>query len=140
VRQAVLDLKVRRVQHGVRAVEDEATLRLLAEREICCDVALTSNTFLTVYRDLSAHPLRRLLAAGVPVTLSTDDPPFFDTDLVTEYRRARDEMGFTPAELWQLNLNGLRYGLADVALRRRLLLEFEGAGRALGLGGAAAGD
>jgi aminodeoxyfutalosine deaminase len=140
VRQAVLDLKVRRVQHGVRAVEDEATLRLLAEREICCDVALTSNTFLTAYRDLSEHPLRRLLAAGVPVTLSTDDPPFFDTDLVTEYRRARDEMGFTPAELWQLNLNGLRYGLADVALRRRLLLEFEGAGRALGLGGAAAGD
>jgi aminodeoxyfutalosine deaminase len=133
VRQAVLDLKVRRVQHGIRAVEDEATLRLLAEREICCDVALTSNTFLTVYRDLAAHPLRRLVAAGVPVTLSTDDPPFFGTDLVSEYRRARDEMGFSEAELWQLNLNGLRHGLADVGLRRRLLREFEAAGRSLGL-------
>jgi aminodeoxyfutalosine deaminase len=136
VREAVLDLKVRRVQHGVRAVEDPATVRLLAEREVCCDVALTSNTFLTVYRELSAHPLRQLLAAGVPVTLSTDDPPFFGTDLVAEYRRARDEMGFTPAELWQLNLNGLRYGLADVGLRRRLMREFEEAGRALGLAAA----
>jgi adenosine deaminase len=114
-------------------VEDEDTLRLLAEREVCCDVALTSNTFLTVYRALSTHPLRRMMAAGVPVTLSTDDPPFFGTDLVAEYRRARDEMGFTPAELWQINLNGLRYGLADVALRRRLRREFEAAGRALGL-------
>jgi adenosine deaminase len=133
VRQAVLDLKVRRVQHGVRAVEDEATVRLLAERDICCDVALTSNTFLTVYRDLSAHPLRQLMAAGVPVTLSTDDPPFFGTDLVAEYRRAREEMGLSLAELWEIDLNGLRYGLADVALRRSLLREFEDAGRALGL-------
>ena len=48
-------------------------------------MALTSNTLLTVYRDLSAHPLPRMLAAGVPVTLSTDDPPFFGTDLVREY-------------------------------------------------------
>jgi len=133
VRQAVLDLKVRRVQHGVRAVEDEATLRLLAERDVCCDVALTSNTFLTVYRALSAHPLRRMLAAGVPVTISTDDPPFFGTDLVSEYRRAHDEMGFSMEELWQLNLNGLRYGLADVGLRRRLRREFDAAGRGLGL-------
>jgi aminodeoxyfutalosine deaminase len=133
VRQAVLDLKVRRVQHGVRAVEDAAVVKMLAEREVCCDVALTSNTFLTVYRELSAHPLRQLLAAGVPVTLSTDDPPFFGTDLVTEYRRARDEMGLSVAELWQLNLNGLRHGLADVALRRRLLREFESAGQRLGL-------
>jgi adenosine deaminase len=133
VREAVLALKVRRVQHGVRAVEDEATLRLLAEREVCCDVALTSNTFLTVYRELAVHPLRRLIAAGVPVTLSTDDPPFFGTDLLAEYRRARDEMGFSAAELWQLNLNGLRYGLADVGLRRRLLREFEAAGASLGL-------
>jgi adenosine deaminase len=128
-----LDLKVRRVQHGVRAVEDAAVVKMLAEREVCCDVALTSNTFLTVYRELSAHPLRQLLAAGVPVTLSTDDPPFFGTDLVTEYRRARDEMGLSVAELWQLNLNGLRHGLADVALRRRLLREFESAGQRLGL-------
>jgi aminodeoxyfutalosine deaminase len=139
VREAVLDLKVRRVQHGVRAVEDEATLRLLAEREVCCDVALTSNTYLTVYRELAVHPLRRLIAAGVPVTLSTDDPPFFGTDLLAEYRRARDEMGFTAAELWQLNLNGLRYGLADVGLRRRLLREFAAAGDALGLAGGPGG-
>jgi aminodeoxyfutalosine deaminase len=133
VRQAVLELGARRIQHGVRAVEDEATLRLLAERGICCDVALTSNTLLTVYRELRVHPLPRLLAAGVPVTLSTDDPPFFGTDLVGEYELAHTQMKLPLATLWQMNLNGLRYGLADTAVRRKLMLEFERAGRELGL-------
>jgi aminodeoxyfutalosine deaminase len=133
VRQAVVSLQARRIQHGVRAVEDDAVLRLLAEREICCDVALTSNACLTPFTDLATHPIRRMIEAGVPVTLSTDDPPFFGTDLVNEYRRAREEAGLSLAELWRINLNGLRFGLADVGLRRRLMLEFEAEGRALGL-------
>jgi aminodeoxyfutalosine deaminase len=133
VRQAVVDLKVRRVQHGVRAVEDESVLRLLAEREICCDVALTSNLCLKVVPSLEAHPLPRMLAAGVPVTLSTDDPPFFGTTLAREYERAHTVLGLAPAALWQMNLNGLRYGLADPGLRRRLLRELSEAGQNLGL-------
>jgi adenosine deaminase len=133
VREAVLDLGVRRVQHGVRAVEDEGVLALLAERGVCCDVALTSNVCLKVVPDLARHPLPRLLAAGVPVTLSTDDPPFFGTSLVREYELAHREVGLSPAQLFELNLNGLRYGLAETGLRRRLLLEFVDAGRRLGL-------
>ncbi|MGA2547100.1 MAG: adenosine deaminase [Rectinemataceae bacterium] len=134
VREAVVDLKARRIQHGVRAVEDDSVLRLLAEREICCDVALTSNACLTPFIDMKTHPIRRLIEAGVPVTLSTDDPPFFGTDLVREYRRAHEEVGISLDQLWQINLNGLRFGLADVGLRRRLMKEFNAAGRSLGLG------
>jgi adenosine deaminase len=133
VRQAVLELKARRVQHGVRAVEDDSVLRLLVEREVCCDVALTSNAFLTPFRDPARHPIHRLMAAGVPVTLSTDDPPFFGTDLVREYGIAHAQAGLTPAQLWQLNLNGLRHGLAEPGLRRRLLKEFEAFGAASGM-------
>ncbi len=125
VRQAVTELRARRVQHGVRAVEDPSVIALLAERQVCCDMALTSNECLKVVPSVSAHPLRRFLKAGVPVTLSTDDPPFFGTDLVREWTRAREEVGVSMAELWQMNLNGLRYGLADTVLRRRLLKEFQ---------------
>ncbi len=132
VRQAVEELRVTRVQHGVRAVEDASVLALLAARQVCCDVALSSNEALHVTRDVASHPLPALLRAGVPVTLSTDDPPFFGTHLDREYERAHLELGLSAAELWQINLNGLRYGLADIALRRRLMLEFEQAGRALG--------
>jgi len=133
VRQAVLELRARRVQHGVRAVEDESVLRLLAEREVCCDIALTSNACLTPFRDARSHPILQLLAAGVPVTLSTDDPPFFGTDLVREYVLAHEGAGLSLAALWQINLNGLRYGLAETALRRRLLREFESEGARLGI-------
>jgi adenosine deaminase len=125
VRQAVVDLAVRRVEHGVRAAEDPEVLTLLAQRRICCDVALTSNECLKVVPSVAAHPLRRMMEAGVPVTLSTDDPPFFSTDLLREWQRARDEIGLSVTELWQLNLNGLRFGLADTGIRRRLMLEFQ---------------
>ncbi len=125
VRQAVLELGARRVQHGVRAAEDPAVMAMLAERHICCDIALTSNEQLKVYPELRRHPLRAFLAAGVPVTLSTDDPPFFGTDLLREWRRAQEELGLSAEEVWELNLNGLRYGLAETAVRRRLLLQFE---------------
>ena len=87
--------RARRVQHGVRAVEDEAVMRLQAERRICCDIALTSNECLKVVPSVAAHPLRRFLSTGVSMS-----------------------------ELWELNLNGLRFGLADAALRRRLLRSF----------------
>jgi aminodeoxyfutalosine deaminase len=133
VREAVLNLKAARVQHGVHAVDDPDVLRLLADHGICCDVALTSNLLLTSFRDLPTHPLRQLQAAGVPVTLSTDDPAFFNTDLVREYGLAQREVGLSLAELWQINLNGLRYGLADVAVRRTLMREFITAGEDLGL-------
>jgi aminodeoxyfutalosine deaminase len=133
VRQAVVELRARRVQHGVRAVEDPAVLELLAERDVCCDVCLTSNELLTVFRDLGRHPLRRLMDAGVPVSLGSDDPPFFGTDLTREYVRAHRELGLSLEELWQINLNGLRYALTDTATRRRLLRGFEAEGPALGL-------
>jgi aminodeoxyfutalosine deaminase len=133
VRQAVLELGVRRVQHGVAAVEDEPTLRLLAERGICCDVALSSNECLTVYRDVKAHPIRRLIAAGVPVTLGSDDPPFFGTSLNREYARAHEEVGLSVEELWRINLDGLRHALVDEATRDRLARVFAEKGGALGL-------
>jgi adenosine deaminase len=100
---------------------------------VCCDVALTSNLLLTSFRQLTTHPIKQLLAAGVPVTLSTDDPAFFNTDLVREYTLAHRDVGLSLAELWQINLNGLRYGLAEVALRRTLMREFLSAGASLGL-------
>ncbi len=133
VRQAVLELQAQRVQHGVRAVEDRSVLELLAARGICCDVALTSNACLTPFRNARAHPIHALLAAGVPVTLSTDDPPFFETDLVREYTLAHEQAGLSLPQLWQINLNGLRHGLAEPELRQGLLEEFETEGRRLGL-------
>jgi aminodeoxyfutalosine deaminase len=133
VRQAVVDLKARRVQHGIHAVDDPSVMALLVQQQIPCDLALTSNLLLTSSRDLATHPIRQLLAAGVPVTLSTDDPGYFNTDLNREYELALTQVGLSLVELWQINLNGLRYGLADVSVRRRLMQQFAAEGERLGL-------
>ncbi len=87
-----------RLAHGIRAAEDPALLRLLARRGIVCDVCPTSNLATGAVKEGAAHPVRALLAANVPVTLSTDDPGLFGTTLLREFRRVAG-WGATGAEL-----------------------------------------
>ena len=87
-----------RIAHGIRAVEDPAVLKELVKKGVFCDVCPTSNVRTAALRRGEAHPLRRMLGAGVRVTLSTDDPGLFGTTLKGEYRRAAS-WGATGAEL-----------------------------------------
>lgn len=87
-----------RIAHGIRAVEDPALLKELARKGVFCDVCPTSNLRTGAVARGEAHPLRRMLRAGLRVTLSTDDPGLFGTTLVGEYRRAAS-WGATGAEL-----------------------------------------
>jgi adenosine deaminase len=87
-----------RIAHGIRAAEDPALLRRLARRGVVCDVCPTSNLATGAVAAGAVHPVRALLAAGVPVTLSTDDPGLFGTTLRREYWRVA-EWGATGAEL-----------------------------------------
>jgi len=82
---AVTNLGAERIEHGITAVHDQALLAHLAETKIALDVCPTSNVALKVVPDLDHHPLRDLVAAGVPVTINSDDPPMFGTDLNNEY-------------------------------------------------------
>ena len=125
VRQAVLDLAMRRVEHGVRAAEGPEVLTLFAQRRICCDVALTSNECLKVVPSVAAHPLRRMMEAECRSPFPRMILLSFRPGRLREWQRARDEIGLSMTELWQLNLNGLRFGLADTGIRRRLMLELQ---------------
>jgi adenosine deaminase len=113
VREAIGVLGVSRVQHGVRASEDPAVVRLAAERGATFDVCPTSNIRLGVYPDFAAHPLRRLMQAGIRCTISTDDPLVFNNSVNDEYRALAAGMGFSRAELAQIAANG--WAVADVA-------------------------
>jgi len=70
-------LHVERIDHGVRAVEDEALVQRLARERVALTVCPLSNQRLMVYPDLRDHPMKRLLDAGVAVTLHSDDPAYF---------------------------------------------------------------
>ncbi len=112
VREAIELLGVKRVQHGVRAVEDPAVVRLAAERGVTFDVCPISNVGLRVAPSIREHPIRRLMQAGVRCTVSTDDPLCFANSLVEEYTALALELNFTRAELAQVARNG--WEVADV--------------------------
>ena len=85
VRDAIRDLRVERIGHGVRAIEDLALVDEIAEAGIVLEVCPGSNVALGLYKDYRSHPIHRLRERGVKVTVSTDDPPFFHTTMAQEY-------------------------------------------------------
>ena len=114
-----LSLGVTRIGHGVRAIEDSALVRELAARGTVLEVCPGSNVALGLY-DWASHPIARLADAGVAVTVSTDDPPFFHTSLSHEYNRLSDTFGWSEAEFAELNRNALAAAFCDDDTRATL--------------------
>jgi aminodeoxyfutalosine deaminase len=116
VRGALDALHANRLRHGVRAVDDPALVRDLADRRIVLDVCPISNLRTGVVASLAEHPLPRLLDAGVRCSISTDDPAMFDTDLERDYAAACS-FGHSPRIFWEAGLAG---ALCDEATKDRL--------------------
>lgn len=118
---------VRRLSHGVRAIEDPALVERLAAEEIVLEVCPTSNVVLGVYADYASHPFGRLREAGVRLTLGSDDPPYFGASIGGEYEVARTHFGLDDAALLDITRTALGAGFMDRELRRELLERFDSA-------------
>lgn len=121
VRAAIERLGADRIGHGVRAIEDPALVEELAARQIPLEVCPSSNVALGVYPDLAHHPLPRLLAAGVAVSLATDDPALFGVDLVDEYLRCAAQFGWDAARVRALAKASLQHATVAPGVRHRWL-------------------
>jgi len=97
-----------RIGHALSAIHDPKLLQELKARNIPLELNPTSNVRTGVCPSFAAHPLRQLFDAGLLVTLNSDDPAFFGSDLEHEYRLAHTEQGFTREELRQLAANSIR--------------------------------
>lgn len=102
VREAVELLGVDRIDHGNACLDDPALVRLLAERRIPLTVCPLSNLRLQVVPAMAAHPLRRLMEAGLFVTVNSDDPPYFGGYVTENLLACHDALGLTVAEMAQL--------------------------------------
>ena len=91
-----------RIDHGVRSIEDPELVRRLAREEILLTVCPISKVALKVYPSLAAHPFKKLLDAGVPVTVNSDDPPFFTSDLNDNYCAVAQAFSLTLEELLKI--------------------------------------
>jgi aminodeoxyfutalosine deaminase len=86
-------------------------------------VCPTSNVCTRQVPDLASHPLPRLLAEGLFVTLNSDDPPMFGTSLTQEYRKAASVLGLSRGQLASLAANGVRASLLDPEAKQALVDE-----------------
>jgi aminodeoxyfutalosine deaminase len=127
VRGAVEHLRADRLRHGFRAIEDPALVEELAHRRIVLDLCPISNVRIGIVPSLEEHPLPRLVAAGVPCSLSTDDPAMFDTDLTVEYDAARS-LGLHPRGFYEAAVEGALCDEGTRARLRRIGEEFDWAG------------
>jgi adenosine deaminase len=100
-------LGVERIDHGIRAVEDDGLIRRLAADRIPLTVCPLSNLRLQCVRSLQEHPLPQLLEAGVVVTINSDDPAYFGGYVADNYLAIHRELGVDIATLRQLAQNSL---------------------------------
>jgi len=100
--RAALDIGAERIGHGIRAVDDPELMRRLRDERIPLEICITSNVRTGAVTSLAAHPVRKLFDAGVPITLNTDDPGVFETDLRREFTLARNVFGFSENELAEI--------------------------------------
>src|SRR4051812_22151747 len=105
VRTALDYLDPDRIRHGFRAADDPELVEELAGRGIVLDLTPISNVRTGAVPSLEEHPIRELVAAGVRVSVSTDDPVMFDTDLTREYDAA-ESLGLDPRTLYETAVDG----------------------------------
>ncbi len=120
-------LKVSRIGHGVRSIEDPALVRRLADEGVVLEVCPGSNIALGIFTDYKAHPIAALRDAGVLLTVSTDDPPYFHTDMSAEYRGLHAALGWKRDDFDAINRAAMNAAFCDEDTKARMLARFNGA-------------
>lgn len=122
---AIRELGAERIGHGTSSTRDPELLAYLAEHRIALEVCPTSNIATRAVADLDEHPVKEMVAAGVLVTINSDDPPMFGSDLNNEYAVAARLLGLDERGLAQLAKNAVEASFLDPAGKARLTEEID---------------
>jgi len=121
---AIQALRVDRIGHAVRAIEDPELVRYLAEQRISFELCLTANVRGGLVDSFTSHPVRRYFDLGIPISLNTDDPLFFANSLVDEFAAAQQFHHFTRGEVKSLIVSAIQSTWLPAEGKTRLLSEF----------------
>ena len=106
--EAINLLKVSRIDHGNRSLDDDQLIKYIAEKQIPLTVCPLSNLELKVVEDLKDHPLLQLMEAGVMVTINSDDPAYFDGYMNENYIQIATALNFSKKQIAQLAKNSFK--------------------------------
>ncbi|GIJ49187.1 aminodeoxyfutalosine deaminase [Virgisporangium aliadipatigenens] len=122
---ALRHLGAERIGHGIASAQDPSLLAHLRDNNIPLEVCPTSNVCTRSVPSLAEHPLPAIVAAGVPVTINSDDPPMFSTTLNHEYEVAAGLLGLDRAGVAELARQGVRHSFLEDAGKAALLAEID---------------
>lgn len=108
-----LDMGVERIDHSVRSIEDNKLLQRLVEIQIPLTVCPVSNVELKIFPNMAEHPIKRLMDAGVFVTVNSDDPSMFDADVVDNYVQVAETFKLTADDIEKLARNSFMVAFMD---------------------------
>ncbi len=121
--EAIRLLKVSRIDHGVRCVEDPALVEYLVEHQIPLTVCPLSNIKLCVFDTMAQHNLKQLMDLGLCVTINSDDPAYFGGYLAENFAAVEAALGLTPEQLVQLAKNSFKASFLSPAEQQLYLKE-----------------
>ena len=113
VKHAIKSLRVNRVSHGIKVVDDPEVMRMAIDHGVAFDVALTSNLMTGVIADLKTHPVKKMLEFGCEVSLGTDDPAVLNTTMMDEYKTAYYTVGLSHDDITKMQQTAINRALAN---------------------------
>jgi aminodeoxyfutalosine deaminase len=122
---AVRVLKAERIGHGTSTMQDPALVDYLGEHRIPLEVSPTSNIATRAVASYDVHPLRAMVEAGLVVTINSDDPPMFGTDLTNEYAVAAQLLDLDEAGVAELAKTAVTVSFAEDSVKNALLKEID---------------
>ncbi len=122
---AIDELGAERIGHGTSTARDPRLLEYLAERRIPLEVCPTSNIATRAVATLDEHPIKEFVRSGVLVTINSDDPPMFGTDLNNEFAVAARLLDLDERGLAELAKNGVEASFLDAPGKKRLAAEID---------------
>ena len=123
--EAINLLKVSRIDHGNRSLDDDQLIKYIAEKQIPLTVCPLSNLELKVVEDLKDHPLLQLMEAGVMVTINSDDPAYFDGYMNENYIQIATALNFSKKQIAQLAKNSFKASFLPYRKKEKLISQVE---------------
>jgi len=106
-------LNIQRIDHGNNSLEDENLIADIVDRDLALTVCPLSNLSLRVVKDLKDHPLRKMIQAGLKVTINSDDPAYFGGQVNANYEAIQEALNLSKTELYELAKNSFQYSFLD---------------------------
>ena len=118
-------LKVSRIDHGVRSMEDPELLDYLVEKQIPLTVCPLSNVELKVFDSMAKHNLKQLLDLGICATVNSDDPSYFGGYIAENYQEAQSALNLSKQELYQIAKNSFQASFLSPESKHELIAELD---------------